>query len=215
MSDHPDVSKIRTEYLRAGLLESDLAASPVRQLQKWLKEAVDANVLEPSAMTLATATPDGTPSARIVLLKGVEERGLTFFTNYESQKGSELRDNPRAALVFFWPELERQVRVGGAVSKVSPGETEQYFHSRPRGSQIGAWASRQSSVIANRDAIERAVEGAEATFNGKDVPVPPYWGGYLLAPSRFEFWQGRANRLHDRIRFDRTPAGWNVERLSP
>jgi len=215
MSDHPDVSKIRTEYLRAGLLESDLLPSPVAQLQKWLKEAVDAKVLEPSAMTLATATPDGVPSARIVLLKGVEEAGLTFFTNYESQKGAEIGKNPNAALVFFWPELERQVRVGGKVSKVSPEESQSYFHSRPRGSQLGAWASRQSEVILNREAIERAARDVEKKFAGVDVPVPPYWGGYLLAPVFFEFWQGRASRLHDRIRFDHESNGWRISRLSP
>ena len=215
MSDHPDVSKLRTEYMRAGLSEGDVDVSPTKQLQKWLKDAVDAEVADPTAMTLATSTAGGVPTARIVLLKGIDDRGLTFFTNYESAKGRELSANPNVALVFFWAPLERQVRVTGVAARVSAAETEEYFHSRPRGSQLGAWASHQSDVISSRATIEQALVDVEKRFQGKSVDVPPFWGGYLVTPNAFEFWQGRESRLHDRIRFDKGPSGWERSRLSP
>jgi len=167
-------------------------------------------------MTLATASRDGTPSARIVLLKGYDDRGFTFFTNYESAKGKELLENPRAALVFFWPELKHQIRISGTVSKVAREESETYFRLRPIGSRIGAWASRQSQVLRNREELDQRVAELTRQYEGKDVPLPPHWGGYRLAPETFEFWQGRESRLHDRFRYQRvSEREWKIERLSP
>jgi pyridoxamine 5'-phosphate oxidase len=187
----------------------------MRQFARWFGDAHRAELLEPNAMTLATATPDGEPSARIVLLKGADERGFAFFTDYRSRKGQDLEANPRAALVFHWGELERQVRITGAVSRVSREESEAYFRSRPRGSRLGAWTSQQSSVIPSREALEERLGKMAARFDGSDVPLPPHWGGFRVRPDTIEFWQGRESRLHDRIRYVREGGVWRIERLSP
>jgi pyridoxamine 5'-phosphate oxidase len=183
---------------------------------KWFQLVLGSNPIEPNVMTLATADKDGHPSARTVLLKGVDERGFIFFTNYESRKGHELAENPSAALVFYWAELERQVCVSGTVSKLPETESEAYFKSRPRGSRIGAWASRQSSVLKDRSELEAQFAEIEKRFASKEVTLPPFWGGYVLRPERVEFWQGRPSRLHDRFRYLRDANGnWNLDRLSP
>ena len=210
-----DLASLRRSYARASLAEGDVAADPIAQFVAWFDDAQAAELREPNAMTLATATPDGAPSARIVLLKGVDERGFVFYTDYRSRKGEELAANPRAALVFHWAELERQVRVTGTVARVSREESEAYYRTRPVGSRIGAWASHQSRPIAGRAELEaREAELARRYADG-DVPLPPHWGGYRLAPETVEFWQGRPSRLHDRLRYVRGASGWRVERLSP
>ena len=210
-----DLASLRRSYARASLGEGDVAADPIAQFLAWFDDARAAELREPNAMTLATATPDGAPSARIVLLKGVDERGFVFYTDYRSRKGDELAANPRAALVFHWAELERQVRVTGTVSRVSREESEAYYRTRPVGSRIGAWASHQSRPIAGRAELEaREAELARRYADG-DVPLPPHWGGYRVAPETVEFWQGRPSRLHDRLRYVREDGGWRVERLSP
>lgn len=210
-----DLQRLRREYARAGLHERDADPDPVAQFARWFEEAVAAAVAEPNAMTLATATRDGVPSARVVLLKGFDERGFVFYTNYESQKGRELAENPAAALVFYWPELERQVRILGRVARVSREESERYFRTRPRGSQLGAWASRQSAVIGGREALEAELQRRAAEFGEGEIPAPPFWGGFRVAPSTCEFWQGRPDRLHDRLRYTPQPGGgWLLERLS-
>ncbi|HEY8078138.1 MAG TPA: pyridoxamine 5'-phosphate oxidase [Labilithrix sp.] len=209
-----DLAALRTEYARAGLSERDLDPSPLRQLERWLKDAIDAHHPEPTAMTLATADESGEPSARIVLLKGVDT-GLQFFTNYESQKGRELAARPRAQAVLFWVLLERQVRVRGDVTKLAREESEAYFASRPRDAKLGAWASAQSTVLAGREELERHFAEIGERFPG-DVPCPPFWGGYRLVPDAIELWQGRPSRLHDRMRYTRiAPDKWTIERLSP
>ena len=210
-----DLASLRRSYARASLGEGDVAADPIAQFLAWFDDARAAELREPNAMTLATATPDGAPSARIVLLKGVDERGFVFYTDYRSRKGDELAANPRAALVFHWAELERQVRVTGTVARVSREESEAYYRTRPVGSRIGAWASHQSRPIAGRAELEaREAELARRYADG-DVPLPPHWGGYRVAPETVEFWQGRPSRLHDRLRSVREDGGWRVERLSP
>jgi pyridoxamine 5'-phosphate oxidase len=209
------LAALRADYARAGLSEGDLAPAPLPQLERWLAEAIDAGVQEANAFTLATASSDGSPNARTVLLKGIDERGLTFFTNYESAKGGELAANPRACAVFLWRELERQARVAGDVERLSRAESEAYFHSRPRGSQLGAWASHQSAVVPSRDALDAKLAEVAARFGEGPVPLPEYWGGYRLVPRTVELWQGRPNRMHDRLRYAFADAAWRVERLAP
>jgi pyridoxamine 5'-phosphate oxidase len=201
--------------LPPGLSEKDVAPDPFQQFRAWLGEATAARLAQPLGMTLATATPDGRPSARLVLLRGLDERGFAFFTNYESRKSRELDANPRAALTFYWAELERQVRIEGRVERLSPAESDAYFRTRPRGSQIGAVASPQSAVIADRAVLERRMEEVTARYAGKEVPRPAHWGGYRVLPDVIEFWQGGADRLHDRLGYRRTATGWALERLAP
>lgn len=209
------VSDLRKEYSRERFEESDALGNPFDQFARWFDEALKAELPEPNAMTLATATPDGKPSARIVLLKGFDGNGFTFFTNYESAKGKLLAANHHTALLFFWVELERQVRIEGAVAKVSAQESDEYYATRPIGSRLGAWASAQSSELKSRAELEAQVEAFTKRF-GNDPPRPPHWGGYRLTPTLFEFWQGRESRLHDRLQYTKQDAsGWIIRRLSP
>ena len=233
------IAELRREYSLAGLRRKDLEADPIVQFKIWFEQATGARasgrlrkllvntykslllikreeVVDLNAMTLATADKEGRPSVRVVLLKGIDERGFIFYTNYNSHKGLDLADNPRAALGFYWAHLERQVCIEGQVSQVSATESDAYFQSRPRGSRIAAWASNQSSVIRDRAELEEKWARVEREYAGKEVPRPPYWGGYVLNPLRFEFWQGRPNRLHDRFRYSRGSSGsWAIERISP
>jgi len=210
------LADLRKDYSLAGLAEKDLARDPFRQFDTWFQEAEAAKIVEPNAMTLATASRDGRPSARTVLLKGVDGRGFVFYSNYESRKGRELESNPRATLLFPWIALERQVIVEGTIAKVSREEAEAYFHSRPLPSQLSAWVSQQSSVISGRKVLEATMKELEKKYAGVVVPLPPHWGGYRVAPESVEFWQGRRSRLHDRLRFRRgDDGGWIVERLAP
>lgn len=233
------IADLRREYNLTGLRRKDLESDPIVQFRRWFDQAIGARtsgrvrkffikiykslllipepeLLDLNAMTLATADRQGRPSARIVLLKGLDERGFIFYTNYHSRKGQELTDNPQAALVFYWPEQERQVCVAGQVAKLEASESEAYFRSRPRGSRIGAWASDQSRVVEDRAELERKWAEFEKRYPEDNVPCPPNWGGYVLAPSRVEFWQGRPNRLHDRFRYTRqNDQTWLIERLSP
>lgn len=209
------IADVRREYARARLDEAHVSHDPVAEFDRWFGQAQEAKVLEPNAMTLATATRDGVPSARIVLLKGYDERGFVFFTDYRSQKGTELHQNPQASLVFFWPELERQVRIAGPVSVVSREESEAYFQTRPRASRLGTWVSHQSQVIASRKVLDDGARHMDGRYPDH-VPLPPHWGGFLVTPETVEFWQGRPSRLHDRLRYVRKKGGgWRLERLSP
>ncbi len=209
------IADIRKDYRRHVLTEQDVAADPIEQFTRWFGEAVTAAVVEPNAMCLATATPDAYPSARMVLLKGVDARGFVFYTDYRSRKGQELADNPHASLCFFWAELERQVRVNGAVQRVSRAEADEYFQSRPLPSRVGAWTSHQSMVLTDRTVLEQQLADNEARFSGGHVPLPEHWGGFRVVPEEIEFWQGRESRLHDRIQFRREAGLWVRRRLSP
>jgi pyridoxamine 5'-phosphate oxidase len=217
--DKDYIEQLREDYSRGTLEEHSVLADPMQQFEKWFKEAVEAQIHEPNAMTLATATPKGIPSARIVLLKGLDERGFIFYTNYESKKGSEIKENPHVSLTFFWPELARQVRIDGLADKISKRESQEYFNNRPHGSRLGAMASNQSKVIESRETIENKYQELSEKFNESDkIEVPDFWGGFLVSPYRIEFWQGRSNRLHDRLRYTLqhiSPRAWQIERLSP
>jgi pyridoxamine 5'-phosphate oxidase len=209
-----DVTHLREEYRLATLDLADVDADPLAQFRRWFHEAQEARVYEPNAMALATADADGSPNVRMVLLKEADERGFVFFTDYRSAKGAELAANARAALCFWWGALERQVRIRGPITKISAEESAAYYVQRPRGSQLGAWASAQSSVIADRGTLERKHAELDAQYPS-DIPTPPHWGGYRVTPESYEFWQGRQSRLHDRLRYKPAGAAWTIERLSP
>lgn len=210
------VADIRKEYMQHTLSEHEVSANPFHQFGVWWQEAIDAQIEEVNAMTLATASAAGVPSARIVLLKGYDQQGFVFYTNYESFKGQELAENPRACIVFFWKELERQIRITGIVAKVSPEESDEYFNSRPEGSRLGAWVSPQSTVIPGREWLTSREAELGKQFEGRTPPRPPHWGGYRVKPVCFEYWQGRPSRLHDRIQYVLDDAGnWKRERLAP
>lgn len=210
------IADLRIDYTQHALLETDVNADPFIQFQTWFDAAVIAKLPEPNAMTIATATPDGVPSARIVLLKAVDPRGFVFFTNYNSHKAQELAANPQAALVFLWTEMERQVRIQGTTQKISPAESDEYYDSRPAGSRLGAWASEQSQVIPDRSVLEDRLASLKAQHPTGDIARPEHWGGVRVIPTVIEFWQGRSSRLHDRLRYRLNPAtGWTIDRLSP
>lgn len=211
-----DLPNLRQEYSKSTLEVETIMKDPVKQFEKWFQEAVQSGVVEPNAMTVSTVKADGRPSSRILLLKGIENQKFVFFTNYQSSKGKELEQNPAVALNFFWPELERQVRIEGVAQRIDAARSEAYFQSRPRGSQIGAWSSPQSAVLDNRKILEERIHEIERRFEGKTVlPKPQQWGGYEVEPNLFEFWQGRESRLHDRIQFINDGKQWEIFRLAP
>jgi pyridoxamine 5'-phosphate oxidase len=209
------IADLRKNYTQAGLLESDIVANPFEQFKLWFEQAMAADILEPNAMTVATVTDDGKPSARIVLLKDFDDRGFVFYTNYNSQKGVELQNCPYAALVFLWGDLERQVRIEGKIEFVAESEATGYFHSRPVNSQLGAWASEQSTIIEDRSILEQKLQQLEIEYQDREIPKPPHWGGVRVVPQEIEFWQGRPSRLHDRIRYQLVAGEWQIDRLAP
>lgn len=215
MGTDKNIADIRKDYKLRSLLETDIDLNPINQFQQWWNEAIKSNIEEPNAMTLATSTSKGKPSARIVLLKGLNNEGFIFFTNYESKKGLELEENPNAALIFFWKELERQVRIEGTVKKISEKESDEYFIIRPELSRIGAWSSPQSKVIKNREVLEEMFKKYTLQFSDGVIIRPPHWGGYIVKPEVIEFWQGRRNRLHDRLQYTLSNDKWIIERLAP
>jgi len=210
-----DIANLREEYTRGGLSEEDLTADPIILFRKWLEEAVESKAAEPNAMSLATISEDGTPNSRVVLLKEVGDRSIRFYTNYTSRKGKDLEINPFAAVSFWWPELERQVRMKGSIKKVSREESDEYFKSRPRESQLGAWASSQSSVVENREKLKEDYDNVSKQFKNTVIPTPEYWGGIDIYVNEIEFWQGRPSRLHDRILFTFEQDEWKYKRLQP
>jgi pyridoxamine 5'-phosphate oxidase len=211
-----ELSGLRHEYDAHGLRRADLHSDPIEQFRAWFAAALAADIRDVNAMSLATATVDGKPSVRIVLLKGVDSRGFSFFTNYDSEKGRDLEANPFAALCFYWVKLERQIRISGPVERTSREDSAAYFHSRPPGSRLGAWASRQSEPIDSRQILDARLAQMTERFEGGEIPLPPHWGGYRVLPERMEFWQGRPNRLHDRFRYSRQAGGvWQIDRLAP
>ncbi len=209
------IRKLRSDYSHMELIESEVNKDPFKQFEAWLKEALEAEIIEPHAMTLSTANKNGQPASRIVLLREVNEIGFIFYTNYNSDKGRQIAENPKASLNFFWPQIERQLCVEGILEKVNETVSDSYFQSRPRESKIGAWVSEQSSVIKNRDLLEEKFIELSGKYPGEDVPRPPHWGGYLLKPTAIEFWQGRPSRLHDRIQYVLSEKKWLIQRLSP
>jgi pyridoxamine 5'-phosphate oxidase len=215
MSDKIDLADMRRDYARGTLDEASLDSDPIAELQKWMQIATDAKVVEPNAMTLATATNDGFPNARMVLAKSIDQRGVVFYTNYESHKGRELDANPKAALDFYWKELARQVRIQGDVERIGPTESDAYFKTRPRESQLGAWVSNHQSEPISRSDLDARRAELDKKFSGKEIPCPPFWGGYRVKPSRFEFWLGGPGRLHDCIAYVRDGAAWRKMRVSP
>lgn len=215
MINNNDRSKLRRSYSLKELSENTVLTDPIKQFSVWMNEAIESNLLEPNAMILATASKKGIPSARTVLLKGFDEKGFVFYTNYKSSKARDLDENPNVALLFLWVELERQIRISGKVVQVSREVSENYFHSRPREHQLGAWASWQSKEIPNRKFLEQKYEEIRKRFENKEIPLPPFWGGYVIKPHRIEFWQGRESRLHDRICYALNDDKWKIERLSP
>ena len=215
MMENTDISRIRRDYLLKELTENTVKQNPYEQFSIWMEEAIKANVIDPSAMILATAGKNNQPTSRVVLLKGIEVNGFVFYTNYESKKGRNLIENPNASLLFFWKEFERQIRICGKVEKVSAKQSEEYFHSRPYESQLAAWVSDQSNVIPDRGYLEKRFVEMKMKFEGKEIPLPPFWGGFKLIPDEFEFWQGRENRLHDRICYQLEKNIWKIVRLAP
>jgi pyridoxamine 5'-phosphate oxidase len=209
------VAEIRRDYNKEVLVTAEVCDNPIDQFTKWFDQALSTDMLDPNAMTLSTATKDGIPSSRIVLLKGVDEKGFQFYTNYKSQKGKELAENPRAALCFYWATLERQVRIQGKVRRINRKESKNYFQQRPRLSQLSAWASEQSSKVDSRDELLSRFKEIEKRFENKEIPLPEFWGGYLLQPNRIEFWQGREGRMHDRICYKKKEDSWTKFRLAP
>jgi pyridoxamine 5'-phosphate oxidase len=210
-----EVAALREEYTRTGLVEADVVPDPVVQFRAWFRDALAADLHEPNAMILATATAGGKPSARTVLLKGYDERGFVFYTNYDGRKAKEIETNPTCAILFYWGELERQVRIEGRASRLSGEESDAYFAGRPRGSRLGAWASEQSRPVQDRSILEERVRALEAVYEGREIPRPPFWGGYRVEPDTIEFWQGRESRLHDRLVYQRSGRGWKIVRLQP
>ena len=210
-----DAANLRREYTRAGLDDADMNPDPIVQFDTWFEKVIDANLHEPNAMILATATSEGRPSVRTVLLKGYDGGGFVFYTNYEGRKARELEANPACALLFYWGELERQVRIEGRAGRIPSEESDTYFASRPRGSRLGAWASEQSRPVRDRSVLEERVRALEKEYEGREIPRPLFWGGYRVEPHTIEFWQGRENRLHDRISYRRENDGWRLERLQP
>jgi len=209
------IADLRLNYTKGGLLETQADPDPIAQFKLWFDQALNSELLEPNAMTLATTTSDGKPSARIVLLKAFDQRGFVFFTNYKSQKGQKISQNPYASLVFWWGELERQVRIEGKVEKINSEESDQYFYSRPRDSQLGAWVSQQSEVIPSREILDQNFAKLKEDYEDQTIPRPEHWGGFRVIPDAIEFWQGRPNRLHDRLRYRRENGLWLRDRLAP